>query len=107
MNIHNQLAVGLFALAAFFPLAFSSSPAHAQQSASPIAAPRIDGFDVEPTPQLVAGNEIEKRVKTNKHYEVVVRLENGGSQTISYAAEPGFQVGTRVKVENGVLVRDQ
>jgi outer membrane lipoprotein SlyB len=52
-----------------------------------------------------AGNEIEKRVKTTKHYEVLVRLENGGSQTISYAAQPGFSVGARVRVENGTLVQ--
>ena len=52
-----------------------------------------------------AGNEIEKRLKTTKHYEVVVRLQNGGSQTVSYAAQPGLAVGTRVKVENGALVQ--
>ena len=50
-----------------------------------------------------AGHEVEKRMKATKHYEVVVRLENGGSQTVSYAAQPGFAVGTRVKVENGTL----
>ena len=52
---------------------------------------------------VYAGNEIEKRMKTAKHYEVVVRLENGGSKTVSYAAEPGFAVGARVKLENGTL----
>ncbi|MDO8788388.1 MAG: glycine zipper 2TM domain-containing protein [Sulfuritalea sp.] len=50
-----------------------------------------------------AGSAIEKSVKTTKHYEVVVRLENGGSKTFSYAAQPGFAVGTRVKVANGTL----
>jgi outer membrane lipoprotein SlyB len=49
------------------------------------------------------GNEIEKRVKTTKHHEVVVRLENGGVQTITYAAQPPFAVGARVKVDNGTL----
>jgi outer membrane lipoprotein SlyB len=52
-----------------------------------------------------AGNEVEKRIKTTKHFEVVVRLDNGGSQVISYPAQPGFAVGTRVRVENGALVR--
>ncbi len=52
-----------------------------------------------------AGNEIEKRMKTTKHYEAVVRLDNGGSQTFSYPAQPGFAVGARVRVENGVLVQ--
>jgi len=52
-----------------------------------------------------AGNEIEKRMKTTKHYEVVVRLANGGSQTVSYTAQPAFGVGSRVRVENGALVQ--
>ena len=51
-----------------------------------------------------AGNEIEKRMKTTKHYEVVVRLENGGTQMVSYPSEPAFRVGNRVRVENGSLV---
>jgi outer membrane lipoprotein SlyB len=55
-----------------------------------------------------AGNEIEKRMKTTaRHYEVIVRLEGGGSQAVSYEAEPAFRVGDRVKVENSTLVRDQ
>lgn len=51
-----------------------------------------------------AGNEIEKRVRTTKHYEVVVRMHNGGIHTVSYPAEPGLRVGTRVRVDNGALV---
>ena len=50
-----------------------------------------------------AGNEIEKRVKTTSHYEVVVRLENGGTQTISYETQPAYVVGARVRVDKGVL----
>ena len=50
-----------------------------------------------------AGNEIEKRMKTTKHYEVVVRLENGGTQTITYVAQPPFAVGAKVKVDGGTL----
>lgn len=50
-----------------------------------------------------AGNEIEKRIKTTTHYEVVVRLDNGGSRTISYATQPGFAVGARVRVENDTV----
>lgn len=51
-----------------------------------------------------AGNEIEKRMKSTKHYEVIVRLENGGTQAIAYPAVPEFKVGDRVRVENGTLV---
>jgi outer membrane lipoprotein SlyB len=51
------------------------------------------------------GNEIQKKVTTTTHYDVVVRLENGGAQTISYPTQPAFTVGNRVRVENGGLVR--
>lgn len=54
-----------------------------------------------------AGNVLQKRLKTARHYEVITRLESGGSQAVSYEAEPAFRVGDRVKVENGTLVRDQ
>jgi outer membrane lipoprotein SlyB len=52
----------------------------------------------------VAGNEIEKRVKKTTHHDVTVRLQDGGAQTISYAAAPAFKVGDKVRVENGTLV---
>jgi outer membrane lipoprotein SlyB len=50
------------------------------------------------------GNEIQKQVTATKHYNVVVRLENGSAQTISYPTQPAFSVGSRVRVENGALV---
>jgi outer membrane lipoprotein SlyB len=53
-----------------------------------------------------AGNEIEKRMKTTKHYEVITRLENGGTQAVPYETDPGYKVGDRVRVENGTLVRN-
>jgi hypothetical protein len=46
-------------------------------------------------------------MKARQHYEAIVRLESGGTQAISYAAEAAFRVGTRVRAENGTLVRDQ
>jgi len=52
----------------------------------------------------VAGREVEKRAKATKHYEVIVRLESGGTQVVSYPAVPGFKVGDKVRVENGTLV---
>lgn len=53
----------------------------------------------------LAGNELQKRANASHYYEVVVRLESGGTQTISYAEAPGLAVGTRVRIENGNLVR--
>lgn len=52
----------------------------------------------------VAGNEIEKRVKKTTHYDVIVRLQGGGTQTISYATEPALRAGDKVRIENGTLV---
>ena len=52
----------------------------------------------------MAGNEIEKRVNKSKHYDVTVRLQGGGVQTVSYSTEPAFKVGDRIKVENDLLV---
>jgi outer membrane lipoprotein SlyB len=54
-----------------------------------------------------AGNEVEKRMKTAKHYEVITRLESGGIQAIPFETDPGFKVGDKVKVENNTLVRNQ
>lgn len=53
-----------------------------------------------------AGREIEKNVRKSKVYEVVTRLEGGGTQTISYETDPGYKVGDRVRVEGGALVRN-
>ena len=53
---------------------------------------------------VVVGNEIEKRVKKTTHYDVVARLQGGGAQTVTYATQPTFKVGDKVRVENGVLV---
>ena len=53
-----------------------------------------------------AGNEVEKRMKTTTHYEVITRLESGGTQAVSYETEPGFKVGDKVRVENNTLVRN-
>jgi len=51
-----------------------------------------------------AGREIEKNVKKTTHYEVVTRLESGGTQTITYDTAPQFRVGQRVRVEGNALV---
>ena len=52
----------------------------------------------------LAGRELEKNVKKNTHYEVVTRLESGGTQTVTYSAPPAFKVGDRVRIENNLLV---
>lgn len=51
----------------------------------------------------VAGNEIEKRVKSSKSYEITVRFEDGSSHVINEASAPSWRTGDRVKVFNGVI----
>ena len=51
----------------------------------------------------VAGNEIEKRVKAGKSYDITVRFEDGSSRVINEANPPSWRTGDRVKVVNGVI----
>lgn len=52
-----------------------------------------------------AGNRVENNMGKSRVFRVTVKLESGGSQTFDYANDPAMRVGTRVRVENGVLVR--
>jgi outer membrane lipoprotein SlyB len=54
----------------------------------------------------VAGNQVEKQAKATTHYEVDVRLDNGQLRTVSVPGNPGPIVGTRVRIDNGQLVRE-
>ncbi len=50
-----------------------------------------------------AGNEIEKRVKTTKSFEITVRFDDGSSRVFTEANAPTWRSGDKVKVVNGVL----
>ncbi len=51
----------------------------------------------------VAGNEVEKRVKATRRYEVTVRLNDGSSRVISEASQPTWHIGDKVKIVNGAI----
>ena len=51
----------------------------------------------------VGGNEIEKRVKASKGYEVTVRMDDGSSRVISEASAPAFRAGDHVRIVSGVI----
>jgi len=53
----------------------------------------------------LAGRAIERNARAPR-YEVVVRYENGATQSIRYDNDPGFRVGEQVRVADGVLTRD-
>jgi outer membrane lipoprotein SlyB len=46
----------------------------------------------------VAGNEVEKRVKSTKAYEVTVRLDDGSSRVVSEGTTSSWNTGDRVKI---------
>ena len=49
----------------------------------------------------VAGNEVEKNVKKKSYYVVTVRLDNGGSKSVTQSAKPALREGDRVKFVDG------
>lgn len=51
----------------------------------------------------LAGNHIEKRVKSTMTYEVLVRMDNGSSRLINESAQPTWRNGDHVKIVNGVI----
>lgn len=51
----------------------------------------------------VAGNEVEKRVRTTKSYEVTMRLDDGSSRVISEANAPVWRTGDKVRLLNGAI----
>jgi outer membrane lipoprotein SlyB len=52
----------------------------------------------------LAGNEIEKNIKTSYTYRVTARMDDGSFRTVSMATEPNVSVGGRVRISNGTLV---
>jgi outer membrane lipoprotein SlyB len=56
----------------------------------------------------MVGNNIQRNQRLTQRYEVVVRYTgNGATQTLQYENDPGFRAGDAVRVNNGVLSRDQ
>ncbi|MDR5779829.1 glycine zipper 2TM domain-containing protein [Caballeronia sp. LZ065] len=52
----------------------------------------------------LAGNSVEKHVRSETDYSVRVRMENGHTRYFTYKNAPPFGQGQRVRVENGTLV---
>ena len=50
-----------------------------------------------------AGNEIQTRVDTTKHYEIVVRFDDGSSRAFIETDQTAWRAGDHVKVTNGVI----
>lgn len=52
----------------------------------------------------LAGNSVEKHIRSTTSYSVRVRMENGKTRYFTYHEAPPFQQGQRVRVSNGTLV---
>ena len=50
------------------------------------------------------GNKVGQKMESSTRYRVVVRMDGGGTRTVSYAQRPGFEVGSHVRLENGRLM---
>lgn len=132
MNLRPTLCATLAALLPLCTLALAPVPAHAQASAgasqppptatsaprtaryctncATVEAVRVVGASGEgkaPAPVAgAAGGGAEAR--RAQRYEVIVRYaSNGTAQTLQYDNDPGFRAGDAVRVNNGVLSRDQ
>lgn len=52
-----------------------------------------------------AGHQVEKNYKKTTVYEVSVKFDNGRSEVLSFAEQPRFAVGDKVKLVDGRLER--
>lgn len=50
-----------------------------------------------------AGRALEAKSRNSNHFEVLVRLQTGSAQTVSFATDPGLKVGDKVQVNAGVI----
>ena len=53
---------------------------------------------------VVAGNEIEKRMKTTSSYEIAVRMNDGTLRLVHQANAPTWRTGDHVKVVDSAIV---
>lgn len=106
MNIHKKLFFAVFALLAFFPLAFSSGVARAQQSAASVAAPRVDGFDVEQASKLVAGTDLDFTLYGTPGATATVQIDGATGRFLLEEVEAGVYEGTYTIKNRDRIVAD-
>jgi outer membrane lipoprotein SlyB len=51
-----------------------------------------------------AGNRVENNMDKSQVYRMLVRLDSGETRSVDYPSDPGVQVGTRVRFDNGAVV---
>lgn len=83
-----------FALLLLAALALSSNFARAQQHLNPVAAPRIDGFDVEPARRLSAGNDLAFTLRGSAGGTAAVQINGVASAFPLEEVAAGVYAGT-------------
>jgi hypothetical protein len=73
--MHRKFAAWIFTMAVFLPLAFPSGSARAQQPAAPVAAPRIERFDIDPPTRLVPGEALIFRLTGSSGGKASVEID--------------------------------
>jgi uncharacterized protein YcfJ len=63
----------------------------------------VAGHQVGAVGGAIAGNELEKKQKTTKQWQVTVRLENGQEQVVTLAQQPPWRAGDHVRLVNGAI----
>jgi len=51
----------------------------------------------------IAGNEIEKKQRTTKQWQVTLRLEDGSTKVVTLAQPPPWRAGDHVRLVNGAI----
>ena len=64
---------------------------------------RTPGTVVGAVGGAVAGHQVERQVRSVKSWEIVVRFDDGLTQTFVQQAPPRWKQGERVRVANGTL----
>jgi hypothetical protein len=48
---------------------------------------------------------VQGNLRTSDHHEVLLRLQNGAIQTVTFAAERGYWIDDKVNINDRVIVR--
>ncbi|HUQ25326.1 MAG TPA: glycine zipper 2TM domain-containing protein [Burkholderiales bacterium] len=54
---------------------------------------------------ILGGKVIEQKVRTTKHWQVTVRLDDGSTKTVSSESQPAWHAGERVRVVDGQILK--
>jgi hypothetical protein len=98
--IAKVFAPAVFLSLILLSLAFSFGPAQAQQPASPIAAPRIDRFDVDPPNRLVPGEALIFRLSGSSGGKASVGIDGLRARIVLSEVMTGIYEGAYT-IRNG------